>query len=143
MCVIRFSYVGGSRHDGVSDPDARSIPRVVSAWLSTRNALLVVDNCEHLIDACAELVQEFLASAASLNVIATSREPLGVPGEVQLRVPPLEPMTRCAFSRSAPLPEAGLRTGRDRAGRPPRCRATRWHAVGNRAGRGAREHDDS
>ena len=74
---------------GVSDPDARSISRVVSAWLSTRNALLVVDNCEHLIDACAELVQEFLASAASLNVIATSREPLGVPGEVQLRVPPL------------------------------------------------------
>jgi predicted ATPase/DNA-binding SARP family transcriptional activator len=73
----------------VSDPDARSILRVVSAWLSTRTVLLVVDNCEHLVDACAELVQELLASAASLNVIATSREPLGIPGEVQMRVPPL------------------------------------------------------
>ncbi len=74
---------------GVSDPDARSIWGVVSAWFSTRHALLLVDNCEHLIEGCAQLVQELLASAASVNVMATSREPLGIPGEVQMRVPPL------------------------------------------------------
>ena len=49
---------------GVSDPDARSISRVVSAWLSTRNALLVVDNCEHLVDACAELSRSCSPAAA-------------------------------------------------------------------------------
>jgi predicted ATPase/DNA-binding SARP family transcriptional activator/tetratricopeptide (TPR) repeat protein len=74
---------------GLSDPDARSVSRVVSVWLSNRNALLVVDNCEHLIDECARYVHELLGAAAEVSVLATSREPLGIPGEVQLRIPPL------------------------------------------------------
>ncbi len=74
---------------GLSDPDARSVSRVVSLWLATHNALLVVDNCEHLIDECAQYLREVLGAAAGVSVLATSREPLGIPGEVQLRVPPL------------------------------------------------------
>ena len=74
---------------GLSDPDARSVSRVVSLWLATHNALLVVDNCEHLIDECAQYLREVLGAAADVSVLATSREPLGIPGEVQLRVPPL------------------------------------------------------
>ena len=74
---------------GLSDPDARSVSRVVSVWLATRNALLVVDNCEHLIDECAQYLQELLGAASDVSVLATSREPLGIPGEVQMRVPPL------------------------------------------------------
>ena len=67
---------------GVSDPpDPPPIWGVVSAWFSTRHVLLLVDNCEHLIEGCAQpAVEELLASAASVNVIATSREPLGIPG---------------------------------------------------------------
>ena len=52
--------------------------------------LLVLDNCEHLLDACAELAEALLATAPGLKVLATSREPLGVPGEVAYLVPPLD-----------------------------------------------------
>ncbi len=52
--------------------------------------LLVLDNCEHLLDACAGLAETLLAGAPGLRVLATSREPLGVPGEAAYLVPPLE-----------------------------------------------------
>ena len=51
--------------------------------------LLVLDNCEHLLDACAGLAAALLSSAPGLRVLATSREPLGVPGEAAYPVPPL------------------------------------------------------
>ena len=51
--------------------------------------LLVLDNCEHLLDACAELAGTLLRGSPGLRVLATSREPLGVPGEVVFAVPPL------------------------------------------------------
>jgi predicted ATPase len=52
--------------------------------------LLVLDNCEHLLDACAGLTGALLAGSPGLRVLATSREPLGVAGEVTYLVPPLE-----------------------------------------------------
>jgi predicted ATPase/DNA-binding SARP family transcriptional activator len=51
--------------------------------------LLVLDNCEHLVDAAAGLVGSLLTSCPELRVLATSREPLGVPGELPWPVPPL------------------------------------------------------
>jgi predicted ATPase/DNA-binding CsgD family transcriptional regulator len=54
---------------------------VVVAWLAARRALLVLDNCEHLVKACAEFCQAALERCPELTVIATSREALGVPGE--------------------------------------------------------------
>ena len=57
--------------------------------LRSADLLLVLDNCEHLLDACAELTLELLSSAPGLRVLATSREPLGVPGEAAYPVPPL------------------------------------------------------
>jgi predicted ATPase/DNA-binding SARP family transcriptional activator len=51
--------------------------------------LLVLDNCEHLVDACAELVDTLLTGCPDLRVLATSREPLGVPGEVAWPLSPL------------------------------------------------------
>ena len=50
---------------------------------------MVLDNCEHLLDACAELVVALLGAAPGLTLLATSREPIGVPGEVTWRVPSL------------------------------------------------------
>jgi predicted ATPase/class 3 adenylate cyclase len=61
----------------------------VIAHLADRRLLLVIDNCEHLLEACADVVQAILSSCPSIKVLATSREPLRVPGEVVLRVPPL------------------------------------------------------
>lgn len=51
--------------------------------------LLVIDNCEHLREACAELVNRLLTSAPRLSVLATSREALGVPGEIDVPIDPL------------------------------------------------------
>ena len=58
--------------------------------LSHKQLLLVVDNCEHLVYACAELVDSLLRMCPSLRLMATSREPLGVAGETTWRVPLLD-----------------------------------------------------
>ncbi|WP_406198030.1 winged helix-turn-helix domain-containing protein [Kitasatospora sp. NBC_01560] len=54
-----------------------------------RRMLLVLDNCEHLVQAAADLTDQLLAECPGLTVLATSREPLGVPGETVLPVEPL------------------------------------------------------
>ncbi len=57
--------------------------------LRSAGLLLILDNCEHLLDACAGLVVALLSGAPGLRVLATSREPLGVAGEAACPVPPL------------------------------------------------------
>jgi predicted ATPase len=59
---------------------ASSRDRVVDA-LRGRDVLLVLDNCEHVIDAAAKIAQDLLTALPQLRILATSREPLGVPGE--------------------------------------------------------------
>jgi non-specific serine/threonine protein kinase len=59
----------------------------LAAYLRDRRCLLVLDNCEHVLSAAAELVSDLLRACPSLTVLATSREPLGVAGEVQCSVP--------------------------------------------------------
>src|SRR5262249_52713157 len=54
-----------------------------------RDLLLILDNCEHLIDACAGLVERLLRSCPDLRVVATSREPLGISGEQLYDLAPL------------------------------------------------------
>ncbi|MGI5126116.1 BTAD domain-containing putative transcriptional regulator [Pseudonocardia sp. CA-107938] len=66
---------------GQDDPGTDLTSRLVTL-LAGRDLLLVVDNCEHLVDGVAQLVAMLLAAAPRLRVLATSREPLGVPGEV-------------------------------------------------------------
>jgi non-specific serine/threonine protein kinase len=62
---------------------------VVSAWLASKRALLVLDNCEHLVVACATFCKALLERCSEVTVIATSQEPLGVLGEALW---PLSPM---------------------------------------------------
>ena len=57
--------------------------------LADQRFLLVLDNCEHLVDAAAEFAETLLRNCAELRILATSREPLGIGGEVVLRIPPL------------------------------------------------------
>ena len=66
----------------------RSAEQLV-ARLHDADMLIVLDNCEHLREACAELCGRLLGSCPRLRVLATSREALGVPGEVDYPVPPL------------------------------------------------------
>jgi predicted ATPase/DNA-binding CsgD family transcriptional regulator len=60
------------------------------SYLRDKRLLLVVDNCEHVLGAAAQLVTEVMRAAPGVHVIATSREPLSVPGEHLVPVPPLE-----------------------------------------------------
>ncbi|KPI11591.1 transcriptional regulator, LuxR family [Actinobacteria bacterium OK074] len=62
----------------------------VVAHLQGRRLLIVLDTCEHLVDACAMLADTLLREAAGISVLATSRQPLDVPGEHCLPVAPLE-----------------------------------------------------
>jgi non-specific serine/threonine protein kinase len=64
------------------------VERLVSA-LSPRRALLLVDNCEHLLDSTADLADALLAGGPHLVLLATSREALGVEGEQVVQVPSL------------------------------------------------------
>jgi len=62
----------------------------LEAWLRPRRALLVLDNCEHLLDAAAALAERLLRQAPGLVILATSREPLDAESEWVHRLPPLE-----------------------------------------------------
>jgi predicted ATPase/transcriptional regulator with XRE-family HTH domain len=59
-------------------------------FLRAKSVLLIVDNCEHLLDACAHLIDTLLKSCSHLKILATSREPLGITGEAIYLVPSLE-----------------------------------------------------
>jgi predicted ATPase/class 3 adenylate cyclase/DNA-binding CsgD family transcriptional regulator len=61
----------------------------LAAYLGQRRAVLIVDNCEHVVDAVATLADALLGSCPDLQILATSRQPLGVHGEVAWRVPSL------------------------------------------------------
>jgi non-specific serine/threonine protein kinase len=67
----------------------RPLVETLSELLRPRHLLLVLDNCEHLLPACAELAETLLRACPHLEILATSREPLGVAGEVVYRVPPM------------------------------------------------------
>lgn len=68
---------------------ARPLALVLS-YLRPKDLLLVLDNCEHLLPAPAEIVSEVISAAPDVRIIATSREPLSVPGEHVIPIPPLE-----------------------------------------------------
>ncbi len=74
---------------GLHDLQARDVTGALTEYLSDRGLLLVLDNCEHLVDACADLVVHLLRHCRELHVLATSREPLVIPGEIIRRVSPL------------------------------------------------------
>lgn len=63
--------------------------QLLAQYLHNRQLLLVIDNCEHLLTACAELSSALLQSSKELRILTTSREALGIPGEYLVNVPPL------------------------------------------------------
>jgi predicted ATPase/class 3 adenylate cyclase/DNA-binding CsgD family transcriptional regulator len=74
---------------GLPDQPGRSTMDTLTRFLADRQMLVVLDNCEHLLDASAALVDALLATAIGLTLLTTSREPIGVAGEVSWRVPSL------------------------------------------------------
>ncbi|MHC3366324.1 protein kinase domain-containing protein [Rhodococcus aetherivorans] len=74
---------------GLRDQSARPMQEVLLEFLAPRQVLVVLDNCEHLIDAVADLADLLLRTCPRLRILATSREPLVLGGEAVLAVPPL------------------------------------------------------
>jgi predicted ATPase/class 3 adenylate cyclase/DNA-binding CsgD family transcriptional regulator len=74
---------------GLPDQPGRSTMDTLTRFVADRQMLVVLDNCEHLLDASAALVVAMLEACPRLTLMATSREPIGVAGEVSWRVPSL------------------------------------------------------
>jgi len=74
---------------GVQDRSAGWSLSTLAEHLAGQRLLLVLDNCEHLLDGCATLASTLIKSCPELRVLATSRQALGVAGEVRLVVPPM------------------------------------------------------
>ena len=75
--------IRGAARDATTD--------AVRRYLADRDVLLLLDNCEHVLDACAELGMTLLGGCPNVRILATSREPLGVAGEAVWRLEPLLP----------------------------------------------------
>jgi predicted ATPase/DNA-binding CsgD family transcriptional regulator len=74
---------------GLRDVSTRWLVSTLADYMASRHLLLVLDNCEHLLDACAVLADTLLRACPDLKILSTSREPLGVGGETVLEVSPL------------------------------------------------------
>jgi predicted ATPase/transcriptional regulator with XRE-family HTH domain len=75
---------------GIQASGARDMTAVLVDFLRHKHLLLVLDNCEHLLDACASLVRLLLRACPDLHVLATSRQSVGMTGEIVWLVHPLE-----------------------------------------------------
>jgi predicted ATPase len=99
------------------EPD-RPLEDAVVAALRPRSLLLVIDNCEHVLDAVAPLLDRLWREAGSVRTLATSRSPFGIEGEQVWPVAPLEPRTEgvelfCARATAADVGFAASSTDRD------------------------------
>ena len=108
---------------GVREEAGRDLVETLATDLGTVRALLVLDNCEHLVAGCAELIGWLLPRCPGLRVLATSRVALRVPGEARIPVPPLAiPAADTGHSLAAlaghPATRLFLDRAREFSGRP-------------------------
>lgn len=88
---------------GVRAQTGMSLANIVNDYLRAKQLLLILDNCEHLVEASAALADEFLHNAPKLKIIASSREALGIGGETVYRVPSLSLPHRTDVTRATVL----------------------------------------
>src|SRR5437588_58408 len=73
----------------VQQRTGRTVVEGLVEFLRSKQVLLILDNCEHVVDAVAATVEQLITRTASVNIVATSREPLAVAGEQRLPIEPL------------------------------------------------------
>ena len=96
---------------GLREQPGEAPSQTLVGWIGGRRLLLLFDNCEHLIDACAELAEALLDTCANLRLLTTSREPLRISGECVWRVPSLgipEPRSNLSPDQVAQFPAPQL-----------------------------------
>jgi predicted ATPase len=91
--------IGGAL--GIQEEALSPVSQTIGTYVAGRHLLLILDNCEHLVEACAAFAQSVLEASPQLRILTTSRRPLGIPGEHILRIPPLG------------VPECHTRHGKD------------------------------
>src|SRR5215471_7400090 len=109
VCVVDFAPLADSKLVptalasalGIGVVSENPLPSLV-ALLRSRDMLIVLDNCEHVIDAAALLAESLIQSGARLRILATSREPMRVSGEMLFRLAPLE-MPEVSDGLTAPI----------------------------------------
>src|SRR5262252_3044795 len=109
VCVVDFAPLADSKLVptalasalGIGVVSEDPLPSLV-ALLRNRDMLIVLDNCEHVIDTAALLAESLLQGSAQLRILATSRESIGVPGEIQFRLAPLA-MPEVSDGLTAPI----------------------------------------
>jgi predicted ATPase len=74
---------------GIQEEERRDLLETICDYFHHRHSLLVIDNCEHLISACATLIESLLRRCGNVTILATSREPLTIAGEIVWCVPAL------------------------------------------------------
>ena len=105
---------------GVREETDRPLAATLAEALGARQALLLLDNCEHLIEACAALADALLRACPALRILATSRQPLGISGEATYRVPPL---SLASPTGAAPADPTGPSAPADARSVPPTASA--------------------
>ena len=88
---------------GVKEEPDRPVVEALARHLDKRHVLLILDNCEHVVRACAEMARTLLQSTTQLRIVASSREPLHVGGEITCQVPPLAVPARDAVMEPGEL----------------------------------------
>ncbi|HSK88901.1 MAG TPA: BTAD domain-containing putative transcriptional regulator [Anaerolineales bacterium] len=101
---------------GISMQTDQLLIEVLARFLRTRKTLLILDNCEHLIDACAQLTERLLRACPDLKILCTSREALGLTGERVWHTPTLSlPDPKKVSLTDLLMPYEGIRLFIDRA----------------------------
>ncbi|MFI5696306.1 ATP-binding protein [Kribbella sp. NPDC051586] len=85
---------------GLSERPPQSLEQVLIEHLQQRRSLLVLDNCEHVVDEVAALAEQLLRTCPEVTILATSRERLGVPAETTVLLPPLDDATKLFADRA-------------------------------------------
>ncbi|MBV9325109.1 MAG: XRE family transcriptional regulator [Chloroflexi bacterium] len=104
---------------GVPEQPDRTLVESLTRYIGSKQTLIVLDNCEHLITACAELAHRLLSNCPRVRIIATSREPLRTPGEAVWHVRPLMlPNSNDVLEQVGATEAARLLVERARASQP-------------------------
>jgi predicted ATPase/class 3 adenylate cyclase len=74
---------------GLRELPSAKMMELLQEYLEQKHLLLILDNCEHVIEACMRLADALLSACPKLTLLASSREALGIPGEIPFRVPPM------------------------------------------------------
>ena len=101
---------------GLKEVSGKSVVQTLTDYLKDKRLVLLLDNCEHLLDACAQLASMLLRHCPQVTILASSREPLGVGGEQTYRVPSLSlPDPKRAHTSASVVPFEAIQMFTDRA----------------------------